>query len=313
MQAGSSVSSASSAPLISSNSSSRGVILIISSLLIWGFFPIYIKLFEQVTPLEILAHRVIWSGVFLLPLVIWKKQFRTLVKVLSNKRAMWKLTISALLIASNWLIYAWAVLNNHIMESSLGYFIGPLITILLGTIFLKERLNILQKISLALVATGVLVQIVTLKHGPWISLGLACSFAFYAFVRKQINVSATLGLTAETLILSPVALVYLLWLRDTNAMVFFSSMDISLKLISFGIFTAIPLLLYIAGARLLPLSQVGILQYLSPSMQFLIAVLVYHEPLPVSKIGSYSLIWSAIVLNSLSVLLRRRKLSRKKV
>jgi chloramphenicol-sensitive protein RarD len=274
----------------------RGLILILSAFLIWGVTPIYFKSLQEVPPLEILAHRIWWSFLFLVAAVAAQKQFSPLKKIFRTPQKLWPLILSTLLVSTNWLIYIWAVINRHIMEGSLGYFILPIVSIFLGMLFLRERLNRYQQGALLLTLAGVGWQIILLGAFPWISLSLAVSFGLYGLIRKQVGIDSLLGLTIEiTLLLLP-ALLYLAYLHHAHLLIFGSNLKVSMLLILSAFFTGVPLLLFVAGVRHLPLSTVGFYQYLSPTCQFLIALLVYHEPINALKLASYGIIWLAIGL-----------------
>ncbi|MEI8346509.1 MAG: EamA family transporter RarD [Pseudomonadota bacterium] len=287
-----------------------GIAMLISAFLIWGATPIYFKAVKEVSPLEILAHRIVWSFFFLMLVVLIKKQFANLKKILSSKRNLIILLCSTTLVSTNWLVYIWAVLNNHIMDASLGYFILPIFNVFLGMVFLQERLNFNQKICLFITILGVLVQLTLVGSFPWLSLCLALTFGLYSLIRKKIAVDAVVGLTIEIILLLPLALLYLGYLLGNHQMLFATDGKLSLLLIFSAMITAVPLLLFVGGTRRLPLSLVGFFQYISPTCQFLLAVLLYKEPLSAVKLISYMLIWAALgiyMLDSFWLGVRRHK------
>jgi chloramphenicol-sensitive protein RarD len=265
--------------------------------LVWGFFPIYLKSVAAAPALEVLAHRVTWAFLFLLPLGLMTRQFAPVRAALTNRRAMTALVGSTLLIALNWGVYIFSVLSGRIQESSLGYYMNPLVNVLLGVMLLGERLETPVRLASTLAGLGVILMAVSLGGLPWISVTLALSFALYGLLRKLAPVGAFVGLLIETLLLLPFAAGFLVFLGATDRGVFLRNgggLDFLLLLSGPG--TAIPLLCFAAAARRLPLSTLGFLQYLSPTIQFLLAVLVYHEPFDTARLGAFMLIWAAVVV-----------------
>jgi len=245
----------------------KGVIYALCAFLIWGICPLYFKLLTEVPAAEILTHRIIW--------------------------------LSALLVAGNWLLFIWAVNHNHLLEASLGYYINPLFNILLGMLFLGERLRRLQWAAVLLAAIGVVIQVLLIGHLPWIALTLASSFGIYGLIRKKIPVDAQTGLFVETLLLLPLALIYLFGIADSaTSDLSLNSSQLNLLLLAAGVVTTIPLLLFTAGARLIPLSTLGFIQYLGPSIMFLLALFYYGEPVQAAKLVTFGFIWSALALFS---------------
>jgi chloramphenicol-sensitive protein RarD len=276
---------------------------------LWGLAPLYFKEVVSVPPLELLAHRVLWSLLFLAVLVTSQRRWgvvRTCLRAPALRRG---LVLSALLVAINWLVYIYGVSTSQIVQTSLGYFINPLVSVLLGTLVLGERLRSLQVLAVAIAACGVLI--LTLRTGelPWIALTIALSFGFYGLVRKVLHVEAVAGLTVETLILTPVSLSYLVWLLcagDVHFLAGDTRLDILLALS--GLVTSLPLLCFAQAARRLRLSTLGFVQYLAPSLQFLLAVLLYREPFHFWQGVCFGCIWSALALYSLDSLLVYRRL-----
>ncbi len=265
--------------------------------LIWGFFPIYLKAVVATPVLEVLSHRVVWAFLFLLALSGLTGQLADARAALANRKALAVLTASTLLIAINWGIYIFSVVNGRMLESSLGYYVNPLVNVLLGVVVLGERLEGPVRFATALAALGVASMAVSLGQLPWISVLLAASFGLYGLLRKLAPVGAMSGLLIETLLLLPFAAGFL----ATRAMVgggafLNTSATLDLLLLLAGPLTAVPLLFFAAAARKLPLSTLGFLQYLSPTIQFLLAVVVYREPFDTARLGAFVLIWAAIAV-----------------
>ena len=267
--------------------------------IVWGLFPLYIKQVAQVPVLEIVLHRSAWSLVFVFGLLLLLRRFAWLGPVLRQPRTLAIFSLSALLLACNWLLYVWAVNNDRVLDASLGYFINPLINVLLGYAVLHERPRPLQWAAVALAAAGVLWLALGAGHVPWVSLVLALSFGFYGLLRKTAPLGAIEGLALETLMLAPLACAGLLWLGATGQGHFAQGdWRLSALLLAAGPATAIPLLLFAYGARRVTMATLGLLQYLGPSIQFLLGVFLYHEPLSVSRSIGFALIWSALVVYS---------------
>lgn len=292
---------------------SSGTILIIIAFLTWGIAPIYFKSIQMVSPLEILSHRIIWSVVFLIIIIAAKSQLHKIYEVFQSPRNLIPLICTATLISSNWLVFIWAILNSHLMEASFGYFISPIFNILLGLIFLKEKLNLIQTISLIITVIAITLQFTEISFKgftPFIPIILAGTFGFYGLLRKQVKIESIHGLTVETLLLSPIAFVYLGYLGFNQQLFFLTSTKISLLLIFAGILTSIPLILYVSGAKLLTLSRVGFLQYISPTVQLLIAIFLFHEEINFIKTISFCFVWIALglyILNSIWLLRKNQK------
>ncbi|APR36799.1 EamA family transporter RarD [Paraburkholderia sp. SOS3] len=276
---------------------------------IWGLFPVYFKSLQQIAPLEILAHRMVWSMVFLFIVLTARLQWRWLGPVLRDKRLLARFAASAALLSANWGTYIWAVNSGHIVEASLGYFVTPLVSVLFGLGFLGERLRPVQWLAVAIATSGVLW--LTWENGrpPWISIALALTFGGYGLLRKTAKLGALEGLTLETILLLPVALLYLaaLSLHGDSS---FGAAPAGLKVLLAlaGPITAIPLLLFASGARRIPLSMLGLLQYVTPTLQLLIGVLIYREPFSGTQLIGYGAIWIALAVYSLEGLARVRLL-----
>jgi chloramphenicol-sensitive protein RarD len=286
-----------------------GVIYAGSAFLIWGLAAVYWKELRSVPPLEVIAHRVAWSFFFLLPLIVFQRQWVEFVAILKNLQMLLILLTSAVLVAVNWLIYVWAVNNDHLLQASLGYYINPLVNVVLGMVFLKERLRPPQVIAVLLAAAGVLYLTVQYGQFPWIAISLAMSFGLYGLIRKVAPASSLVGLTVETLLLSLPAIGYLIYLDiQGTGSVFRVSLNLDLLLIGCAPLTAVPLLFFTAGAKRLYLSPVGLMQYIGPSGMFFLAVFYYHEPFSTAQVWTFVMIWAALAVYSTdSVLYFRRK------
>lgn len=262
--------------------------------LIWGLSPLFWKTLSDVPAPELMAHRVLWCGVLMLPLMWIRRSWGKFRQIFSSGRTFALLVASTILIGINWFLYIWAVNSGHIIDASLGYFINPLFNVVLGMLFLGERLRKWQGVSVGLASLGVIVLTVSLGYLPWISLALPASFGFYALVRKMVAASPEEGLTLEVWLLSPFALAYLLTVEAPS----FGQGGVGhhLLLIATGLITALPLIWFTHGAKRLPLSTVGVLQYLAPTGQFLLGVFVYGEEFSVRHLMAYSLIWLALVV-----------------
>jgi len=286
----------------------KGILFALAAYGMWGLIPIYFKLVDSVSPFEIVAHRVIWSVIFLAIFMAVTGRWQTLMHNLGQKKLLVSLSVSAVIISLNWLVFIWAVGEGRILEASLGYYINPLISLLLGMIFLGERLRKVQWLAILIAAAGVGYQLILLGSLPWVALALAFSFGIYGLLRKSIVVDPFSGLLIETLILSPIALFYLLWLNQQDQLALLNNgSDIMLLLIASGIVTSLPLICFAAGARRLTLTMNGLLQYVAPSIAFILAVFVYHEPLNSDRLITFALIWLGLILFSSEGLWRNRK------
>lgn len=274
----------------------------------WGVAPVYFKLVRQVSPLEIVSQRIVWSVVLLLGLLGLLGRFDTL---RLPRVDWWKIVLSAALLSVNWLTFIYAVLHNDIVETSLGYFINPLVSVLLGMLFLHEQLRPLQWCALGIAATGIAFQLVYYAHIPWIALTLAFSFGFYGLTRKRLGLHAVGGLALETMILSPAALAWLVWLAHSGKMQFFhAGAGISLLLMMAGIVTSFPLLCFAAAVRRLSLTAAGMFQYIAPSLSLIIAVIVYHEPFGIDRRITFTCIWIALAIFTAETLYHHHRLAR---
>jgi chloramphenicol-sensitive protein RarD len=286
----------------------RGNLSAAAAYVLWGLLPLYWKALKGVPALEILAHRMVWSLAVVLGLLALRRHWAWLGPALRNRRILLTYVTSALLLALNWYLYIWAVNANHIVETSLGYFINPLVNVLLGVLFLKERLRLGQGLAIGIAAAGVLYLTVAFGSLPWIALTLAGTFGVYGLLRKTAALESLEGLTLETLVLVPAALIYLLALEFQGRGAFgHSGAGTSLLLAGAGIATATPLLLFAVGARRITMTTLGLLQYFAPTIQLLLGVLLYDEVVTPEKLVGFVLIWLALGVYSAEGVLRSRR------
>jgi len=289
----------------------KGVLYAVGANLLWGILPVYWKALKAVPAVEILAHRVMWSFIFLALLMTLRRRWAALREKLRRRRTLAAFLGSSGLLAANWLLYIWAVNSGHLVETSLGYFINPLVNVLLGFLFLRERLNRPQTVAVILAGAGLLFLAWRTGGLPWISLGLAFSFGFYGLIKKVGALSATEGLTFETAVMSLPALAYLVFIGVGGTGAFGRGLAPTALLALSGLVTAYPMLLFGAAARRIPLAAVGFLGYISPSLQFILGVLIYREPFDTTRLAGFVIIWVALAIYSLDgVLAARRRNSR---
>lgn len=275
---------------------------------LWGLFPVYFKAVAGVPAVEVLAHRVVWSVVVLAALIAVVGGWAKVRRILASRRVLATLTASALLLSLNWGVFIWAVAKGRVLECSLGYFINPLVSVVLAIVVLGERLRALQWLAVGLAALGVAHQVVRVGGVPWVALTLALSFGLYGLIRKLAPADALTGLFVETASLTPVALVYLLWLAANGEGAFgHAGLVVDGLLILAGPVTALPLLLFVAGARRIELVTAGLLQYIAPTGHFLLAVLAYGEPFTTTHLITFAAIWLALALYTASVLGQHRR------
>ncbi len=287
----------------------QGIFFALAAYFMWGIAPAYFKLIQQVPADEILTHRIIWSFFFMLALISLGRSWPKVRAACQNRKRLLLLAVTALLIGGNWLLFIWAVNNHHMLEASLGYFINPLVNVLLGMLFLGERFRRMQWVAVALAFTGVLVQLWQFGSLPIIGLGLAFSFAFYGLLRKKIAIDAQTGMLIETLWLLPVAAAYLFLFADSpTSHLSANPWSLNLLLVAAGIVTTVPLLCFTAAATRLRLSTLGFFQYLGPTLMFLLAVTFYGETIGQDKLVTFGFIWSALILFTLDALYTQRKL-----
>lgn len=278
----------------------RGALCAAASYALWGVLPLYWKALHGVPAAEILAHRMSWSLVVVALALSWRRDWAWLKPAVSNRRTLLTFLTSSTLLAVNWLVFIWAVNHERVVEASLGYFINPLFSVLLGRLFLGERLRPLQALALGLAGTGVLYLTVSYGELPWIALTLAATFGSYGLLRKTASLGSLQGLTLETLLLFPLATGYLFYLEMRGVGSFgHPGWPTSLLLAGAGVATAIPLLLFAAGARQISLTTLGMLQYIAPTGQLLVGVLIYSERLGGQRLTSFAMIWTALVIYSL--------------
>ncbi|WP_322803327.1 EamA family transporter RarD [Vibrio alfacsensis] len=286
----------------------QGVLLAIGAYTMWGVAPIYFKSIADVSPLEILSHRVIWSFFLLAALLHFGRRWRSVYSVIKDKTKVTYLLFSSVLIGANWLIFIWAVNTNHMLDASLGYYINPLINVLLGMVFLGERLRKLQWFAVTLAACGVLVQLFVFGSVPIVAIALAMSFGFYGLLRKKVSLDAQTGLFIETAVLLPAAFIYLLFIANTpTSNMLDNPWQLNSLLIAAGVITTLPLLCFTGAATRLKLSTLGFFQYIGPSLMFLLAVLIYGEPFSADKAITFAFIWGALAVFSFDGLSNNRK------
>ncbi|HCP33032.1 MAG TPA: EamA family transporter RarD [Deltaproteobacteria bacterium] len=274
----------------------------------WGLLPIYWKLFLGIPPLEVLVHRILWSVIFLMFVVLIQKKFILLVELCRSPKQLFIILTTSMLLGANWMIYIWAVNEGFVIETSLGYFINPLVNVMLGMIIFKERFKLWQTLALILALCGVLNYLFGFGELPWIALGLASSFSIYGMLRKISEAGPLIGLTMETLILVPVALLLLSWWTLDGSSHFGTMSELDLYFLGCGLITSFPLLWFAAAAKRLRFSTLGLFQYLAPTSQFLLGVFLYKEPFTITHAITFALIWMALVLysgNSISNKLRK--------
>jgi chloramphenicol-sensitive protein RarD len=274
-----------------------GILSGIVAFLWWGFFPLYWNLVPDVPAFEVLAHRVFWSLGFVLIIVVVTRQHHALWQALCNPRIVALSLISAIVIALNWGLYIWAVTRGYVLQTSLGYFINPLLSVLLGVVVLGEKLSSSQILAVTLAGLGCTSMLFLVGEFPWIALLLSSSFAVYGFMRKVSALGSIVGLVLETLLLAPIALAYL-WYCNEHGNLSFAHRDVrtDVVLVCAGFATAIPLLLFAESARRIPLSTVGLLQYIAPSCQFILALFVYKENFTRAHFISFALIWAGLLV-----------------
>ncbi|WP_415888000.1 EamA family transporter RarD [Neptuniibacter sp. QD37_6] len=294
---------------LSASEHQKGIYYAVAAFLMWGLVPVYFKAVDDVPAFEVLAHRVVWSVVFLVLFLFLKGKLSELTTLRNNPKILLSLGLSALVISINWLVFIWAVSEQRIVEATLGYFINPLINIVFGFFLFSERLRFLQWIAVAIATVAVLYQIILIGELPWVALTLATSFSIYSVLRKKIPIDSITGLLVETLWLFPMALVYMIWLSAQNNFVLQNgSTDIQMLLLAAGLVTSLPLIAFAAGARRLSLTMVGLLQYIGPSIAFLIAVFYYNEPMDQNRLITFVMIWIALAIFSVEgVLVQQRK------
>lgn len=276
-----------------------GVINALAAYFMWGVAPIYFKLLIDIDAGEILMHRIIWSGAFLFLLVLVSKKWSVFVQLCKQPKVIAKLSISASILALNWLLFIWAINNDHLLDASLGYFINPLFNVALGMLLFSERLRRNQKIAVGLAVFGVFVQLFTVGSLPVVSLALATSFAIYGVLRKKMHIDSFVGLLIESLLMLPVAIIYWLYIVESpTANLALNSNTLNATLVMAGIVTTAPLLCFTAAAKRLTLSSLGFFQYIGPSIMFILATFYYQESMKSAEFVTFIFIWSALALYS---------------
>lgn len=281
-----------------------GIMYAASAYILWGFLPFYWKLLDHIGAEEILANRVLWSCLFMLLLLFLTKKWSLLVKTLrgfaNNKRQLVALCVASVLISINWFVYIWGVNSGQMVETSLGYYINPLVSVLLGVIFFKEKLSHAQIISFLLATIGVLIMTLSYGSFPWIAITLALTFGLYGMAKKLIKMDSAVGLALETMVVTPIAILYI-WLviGPANELITDGG-STSVLLIGAGAATAVPLLFFAKGAQRIPLSMLGFLQYIAPTIMLILGIFVYHETFSKSDLLAFIFIWSALTIYSVS-------------
>ena len=289
----------------------HGIVFASLAYVAWGLFPLYFRHLAAVPALEVVMHRTLWSLVFLALILLWRRQWGWLGPVLRQPRVLGAFALSAMLLAGNWLIYVWAVGNGHVVDASLGYFILPLVNVAMGYALLHERPRRVQWVAVGLAALGVAWLTWQTGRLPWIALALALTFAIYGLLRKTAALGSLEGLSLETAMLAPMALVCLAWWGWQGTAVWGHADGVQWAwLVAVGPITAVPLLLFAAGARRIPLSTMGVLQYISPSLQFACGVWVFGEAVDSARLAGFALIWIALLLFTLEGLWRGGRMAR---
>jgi chloramphenicol-sensitive protein RarD len=297
------------APAIQATPRERGgFAAAVGAFTIWGVLPLYMKPLHELSALEIMAHRIVWSCLLVFAWLAWRREVGAVRIALANPGTRYRLMATAVLISINWLIYVWSIANGHVIDASLGYFINPLLNVVLGVLLLGERLNLAQKTAVGTAAIGVLYLAVGAGRPPWIALALAASFGGYGLIRKVVNVEAVPGLATETLLLAPFAVAFLVWLQlQGTAALGHAAPHVNALLLGSGLVTALPLALFAYGARRIPLSTIGLVQYIGPTLQFLLGVLVFKEAFSVERGVGFVFIWTALAVYAADGLWRSRR------
>lgn len=288
------------------NKKNYGVMYGFIAYTLWGLLPLYWKIIKSVPAYEILAHRIVWSFLFVSLIVFIKGEWRSILTILKDKKCMTYIILCSVLITVNWFIYIWSVNSEHIVDASLGYYINPLMLVFLGLIVLKEKLNLSQVVALSIAAAGVVIMIAVYGRIPWISLALAISFGLYGLCKKMVSAESTTGLVIETMITMPAALVFLIVQGLSGHSAYGSSVSVTILLSLTGIATATPLLFFAESTKLVKLSTIGFLQYLSPTISLILGVFVYKEHFSQVDLVSFSFIWAALIIYSVSILRKSR-------
>jgi len=276
------------------NRNGSGIAYGAGAYVIWGLLPLYWRALDRASAFEVVAHRAIWSLLACAVLLAYQKQLRATFNLIRNGRSFALLALTSLLLSLNWGIYIWAVSVDRVVEAALGYYITPLVAVSFGVLILKEKLRKSQIISVVLATVGVIILTATYGHLPVVALGLALSWGSYTLFKKRLNAGALETLSIETLVAFFPNIIFLFYLLNKNEAQFGQDLPFSLALASAGLFTVIPLLMFNAAATRLPLTTTGLLQYITPSIMFLVGIIVFHEPLPLSKVVGFIFIWAAL-------------------
>lgn len=286
--------------MLTKSSTHQGLITGLLAYTIWGFFPLFFHLLRSVASFDVLMHRVIWSFLFVLLIMLILRRHQRLIDAIRTPGILSKLLLSALLVSSNWLVFIWAVSEGRVVESSLGYFITPLISVFLARVFLGERLNHWQQFAIILAVTGLIWLVFKLGYLPWISLALAISFGWYGLVRKQVPVDTLTGLTLETAMMLPVAITYWIVVTTMDKGGFFDQdQQLTFILMLSGVVTALPLLLFASATKKMSLSAIGFMMYINPTLQFISALYILGEPFNTNQFIGFSFIWCALIVFSI--------------
>ena len=285
-----------------------GLLYSASAFLIWGISPVYWKALKSVPAYEIILHRVVWSFAFLILLIVCRHRWHEFLSFIQTKKVLAIMTVTALLVSCNWLVYIWAVNNGFLLQASLGYYINPLVNVLLGFVFLKERLRRYQRVAVILAGAGVLYLTIFYGQFPWIALTLAGSFGLYGLIRKVAPVGSLVGLAIETLLLTIPSILWLVYLDRNGSGSFLNSrIQITFLLMGASVVTALPLLLFNLGAKRVTLATLGFMQYIAPSCMFVTAVFIFHEPFLHAQLISFVMIWAALAVYSFDSVIVYRK------
>ncbi|MFE8697021.1 EamA family transporter RarD [Cytobacillus sp. FJAT-53684] len=282
-----------------------GIIYAGFSYFLWGLLPIYWKLLHHVNADEILANRIFWSFFFMVAILLftrkWGAFIQTLIHFRTNKKQLAVLVVASLLVSCNWFIYIWAVNSEHLIEASLGYYINPLVSVILGMIIFREKLSLAQYASFGIALMGVLILTISYGKFPWVSIFLALSFGLYGLMKKMVKVDSAIGLTLETLVVAPIAFIYMIILFMKGSQSFLAvSAGTDVLLIGAGVATAVPLLYFAKGAQKIPMSTLGFLQFIAPTLTLILGIFIYHEHFSKTHFISFLFIWTAISIYSLS-------------
>lgn len=284
-----------------------GFIAALGAYIIWALLPAYFKLLDHVSAVEILSHRIVWSVIFLSVILTVQKQWGNVRTLFQDKKAIAYLAVSSFLIGANWLIFIWAVNDGRILETSLGYFINPIISMFLAMLLLGERMRPIQWIALILAAIGVAIQVIEVGYLPWVTLGLALSFGFYGITKKLKPVESRIGIFVETLFMLPISIFALIYFQQQGKLIFGHDLLISILLPLAGVLTAIPLMLFGYATQRLTLTVISFIQYLAPSITFLMAIFVYGETLTTPMLTTFIFIWTGLIFYSIDTMIRSRR------